>query len=201
VGGEAPRRIPDGELLYLPGFLSPAEADALLERLIALPDWERLRLTLFGKAVSAPRLTAWYGDPGARYGYSGIVHEPLPWPDELGALRERLSSELGLAFDSVLANRYRDGGDSMGWHSDDEKELGSHPVIGSISLGAERRFLLRHRTRKDLETLELSLAHGSLLVMRGDTQQHWKHSLPRALRCKDERVNLTFRRVLGPPPD
>jgi len=196
VGDRAPERIPDGELLYLADFLPVSEADRLLAQLLALPDWERLRLKLFGREVDAPRLTAWYGDEGARYGYSGIVHEPLRWPSVLGDLRRRLHDELGLCFDSVLANRYRDGRDSMGWHSDDEKELGPRPVIGSISLGAERRFLLRHRTRKDLETVELPLAHGSLLLMQGDTQRHWKHSLPKAARCRDERVNLTFRKVL-----
>jgi alkylated DNA repair dioxygenase AlkB len=107
-----------------------------------------------------------------------------------------VACELGLTFDSVLANRYRDGRDSMGWHSDDEKELGPDPVIASVSLGAGRRFRLRHRSRPDLATLDLVLEHGSLLVMQGATQHHWKHCLPRTARPVGERINLTFRRVL-----
>ncbi len=190
------RRIPDGELLYVPGFVAGAEADRLLDSLQALPDWQRLRLRLFGREVLAPRQSAWYGDPGARYGYSGVVHEPAPWPPALAALRDRVACELGLTFDSVLANRYRDGRDSMGWHSDDEKELGPDPVIASVSLGAGRRFRLRHRSRPDLATLDLVLEHGSLLVMQGATQHHWKHCLPRTARPVGERINLTFRRVL-----
>ena len=188
--------IPDGELLYLPGFVPRAEAFALLAELLALPDWEQLRLRIFGRDVDAPRLTAWYGDPGARYGYSGIVHEPRPWPPALAALRVRLRCELGLELNSVLANQYRNGRDSMGWHSDDEPELGPSPVVASISVGAERRFRLRHRTRQDLEPLALELEHGSLLVMRGQTQHCWAHSLPRSERCREPRVNLTFRRVV-----
>lgn len=193
-----PRAFPDAELRYVPGFLPAPEADRLLAALQALPDWRQERLTIFGRVVDAPRLTAWYGDPGVRYAYSGVVHEALPWPAEIRAVRDRLAAELHVVFDGVLANRYRDGRDSMGWHSDDERELGPRPLIASISLGAQRRFLLRHRTRKDLSTIDLPLEHGSLLVMQGDTQRHWRHSLPKTTRCRDERVNLTFRRVLSP---
>ena len=188
--------IPDGELFYLPGFLPRTAADRLLAELLALPDWQQLRLRLFGREVDAPRLTAWYGDPGARYGYSGIVHEPRPWPPVLAALRARLRDELALDLNGVLANQYRDGSDSMGWHSDDEPELGPRPVVASVSLGAERRFRLRHRTRKELASLDLTLEHGSLLVMRGETQHRWEHSLPRSARCRETRVNLTFRPVI-----
>jgi alkylated DNA repair dioxygenase AlkB len=195
--GPASGPIPDGELVYLPSFVSPAAADRLLSTLLDLPDWKRERLTIFGRQVYTPRLTAWYGDPGIGYAYSGVVHTALPWLEELLDLRARMSAELSLSFNGVLANRYRDGRDSMGWHSDDERELGPRPVIASISLGARRRFLLRHRSRKDLATLELSLEHGSLLLMKGDTQHHWRHSVPKAARCTSERVNLTFRRILG----
>ena len=188
--------IPDGELVYLPGFVPRTAADRLLAELLALPDWQQLRLRLFGREVDAPRLTAWYGDPGARYGYSGIVHEPRPWPLVLAALRARLRDELALDLNGVLANQYRDGRDSMGWHSDDEPELGPRPVVASVSLGAERRFRLRHRTRKELAPLDLTLEHGSLLVMRGETQHQWEHSLPRSARCREARVNLTFRPVI-----
>ena len=187
--------IRDGEVVYLPDFVARPEADRILAALIALPDWQQLRLRLFGRQVDAPRLTAWYGDPGCSYAYSGIVHDPLPWPAVVANLRDRLGEKLGTAFNSVLANRYRDGRDSMGWHSDDERELGPAPVIASLSFGAKRRFLLRHRARKDALTHDLTLDHGSLLVMKGKTQRHWKHSVPKAARCRGERVNLTFRRV------
>lgn len=188
--------IPDGELFYLPGFVPRADADRLLAELVALPDWQRLRLRLFGRESEAPRLTAWYADPGARYGYSGIVHEPRPWPPVLAALRARLRDELALDFNGVLANQYLDGRDSMGWHSDNEPELGPRPVIASVSFGAERRFRLRHRMRNRLAPLDLTLEHGSLLVMRGETQHRWEHSLPRSAQCRETRVNLTFRRVV-----
>ena len=189
--GGAPR-----EYAYLPEFIAQSEADRLLDRLLALRDWEQLRLCVFGREVRAPRLTAWYGDPGARYAYSGVVHEPLPWPDCLATLRARLCARLGVGFNSALANLYRDGRDSMGWHSDDEPELGEQPVIASVSLGARRRFRLRHRVRKDVEPIELELEHGSLLAMWGSTQDHWKHSLPKTAGCREVRVNLTFRRVV-----
>ncbi len=195
-----PGDVPDADLAYHRTFLAPADADTLLEALLALPDWRRERLHLFGRDLDAPRLTAWFGDPGVSYAYSGITHVAAGWPAPIAALRDRLAAALGVRFNAVLANRYRDGRDSMGWHSDDERELGRRPVIASLSLGAQRRFLLRHRSRKDLETLDLPLEHGSLLVMQGDTQRHWRHSLPKTTRCHAERVNLTFRKVRACSP-
>jgi alkylated DNA repair dioxygenase AlkB len=180
---------------YQEGFVPREEADEILDVLLALPDWKRERLRLFGRDVDAPRLIAWYGDPGCRYAYSGIVHDPLPWPEVAASLRGRVQDALGVSFNGVLANRYRNGRDSMGWHSDDERELGRDPVIASLSFGAERRFLLRERGGEDPETREFTLCHGSLLLMRGDSQRRFKHSLPKTTRCHDERVNLTFRCV------
>ena len=190
-----PESTPDGEVAYEPCFLDPPEADALFAALQSLPDWHQEELEIFGRKVHTPRLVAWYGDPGVRYRYSGVDHEALPWPSSLAALRERLRASLGVAFNGVLANRYRDGRDSMGWHSDDERELGPRPVIAAVSLGAQRRFLMRHRTRKELATLDLPLEHGSLLVMRGETQRHWRHAIPKTARPVGERVSLTFRLV------
>ena len=189
--------IPDGEVSYCPDFLESAEADRALEALLARRDWERLRGRIFGREVELPRWTAWWGDRGARYQYSGLTHVARGWPAFVEALRDRLQAEIGVCFNSVLANRYRDGHEYMGWHSDDERELGDCPVIASLSFGAERRFLMRHRSRKDLEIAEWVLGHGSLLLMAGDTQRHWKHRLPPMARCKAERVNLTFRQVRG----
>lgn len=188
--------IPDGGYRHVPGFLATAEADALLAALVPLPDWQRELVRMFGREYRTPRSTAWYGDSGASYRYSGLTRQPLPWPACLEPLRERLRAELGVPFNSVLANLYRDGSDNLGWHSDDERDLGERPVIASISVGATRRFLLRHRTRRDVETIELELAHGSLLVMHGTTQSHWKHRIPKSVSCTAPRVNLTFRRVI-----
>lgn len=187
--------IPDGEVSYRPHFVEPAEADRTLERLIAQPDWQCLRSRLFGREVELPRLTAWWGEADARYRYSGITHVADGWPRFVEDLRDRLQAELGLCFNSVLANRYLDGRQYMGWHSDDERDLGEQPVIASLSFGAERRFLMRHRERKDVQTFEWVLGHGSLLLMGGETQRHWKHRLPPMARCRAERVNLTFRNV------
>ena len=149
---------------------------------------------MFGRVVPAPRLEAWYGDEGASYTYSGLAHEPLPWTHELHELRSRVESETGASFNSVLANLYRDGNDSNGWHADDEDELGAEPIIASLSFGTPRRFLLRHRASR--ETVELALNPGSLLVMRGLTQQCWQHSIPKQRAVHQARINLTFRRVV-----
>ena len=142
-----------------------------------------------------PRLNAWYGDPGCRYGYSGTRFEPLPWTETLTDIKERLTATLGVAFNSMLANRYRDGRDSVAWHSDDEPELGRNPVIASVSLGATRRFTLKHKSRRDIRPLAVDLTHGSLLVMSGPTQHQWLHQIAKTTRIVGERINLTFRYI------
>lgn len=175
-----------------PHWLPPDEADALRASLVETVPWEVHRIRLFGREHASPRLSCWIGDPGARYCYSGTVFEPRPWPGALASIRDRLSNALGVDFNSVLANRYRHGRDAMGWHSDDEPELGVDPVIASLSLGATRRFLLKHRTDPS-QRLALELTHGSLLVMSGPTQRNYRHALPRTARPVGERLNLTFR--------
>jgi len=185
------------EARYQPGFLAPAEADELLVRLLQGRDWEQLELRIFGRRVPAPRLSAWYGAPDAVYRYSGVVHQPRPWPVCLAELRERLFARLGVRFNSVLANLYRNGRDSVGWHSDDEPELGGEPVIASVSLGARRRFLIRPRRETNAASVALELEHGSLFTMWGATQRDWKHCVPKSAGCSEPRVNLTFRRILG----
>lgn len=182
----------DAQLDFDPRWLTVMDADALFARLRADITWVTHRIRLFGREVDSPRLSCWIGDPGTAYTYSGARFEPHPWPAALLALRERLRHDVGVPFNSVLANLYRDGRDSMGWHSDDERELGVEPVIASISLGAARRFVLRHRRDPDSK-LALDLPHGSLLLMRGQTQRHWRHALPRTARPMGERINLTFR--------
>jgi alkylated DNA repair dioxygenase AlkB len=180
---------------YEAGWLSAGEADALLLALREQVPWETHRIRLFGKWHDSPRLSCWIGDHGASYVYSGVRFEPHPWPPALAALRERVSDASGVAMNSVLANLYRDGRDAMGWHSDDEPELGPRPVIASVSLGGERRFAFKHR-REPSSKFAIALAHGSLLVMSGDTQAEWRHALPRTARPVAPRINLTFRRIL-----
>jgi alkylated DNA repair dioxygenase AlkB len=190
--------LPDAHVRLARGWLAPAQAKALMDALLREVPWEAHRIRLFGREVDSPRLSCWIGDAGAAYRYSGTRFQPRPWLPALAALRGRLQDELGEPFNSVLANRYRDGADAMGWHSDDEPELGPRPLIASLSLGATRRFLLRHR-RDAGARLALDLEPGSLLLMGGDTQRHWKHALPRTRRPVGERINLTFRQVI--PPD
>lgn len=182
------------EVRYRPGWLGRDEADALLAALQAQVPWEVHRIRMFGRWVDSPRLSCWIGDPGASYVYSGARFEPRPWPAALQALRARIDAEAGVAMNSVLANLYRDGRDAMGWHSDDEPELGPRPVIASVSLGGVRRFALKHRRDAALKGV-LELPHGSLLVMSGDTQRLYRHALPRTSRVAAPRINLTFRQV------
>lgn len=186
--------LPGADVRWLPGWLAPAEAAALMAHLLAGVEWEVHRIRLFGRMVDSPRLSCWIGDPEASYRYSGTRFAPHPWPPALLPLRERLAAELGVAFNSVLANRYRDGRDAMGWHSDDERELGPRPLIASLSLGATRRFVLRHRQQPALrQALELSA--GGLLLMGGETQRLYRHALPRTAKPVGERINLTFRSI------
>jgi alkylated DNA repair dioxygenase AlkB len=188
--------LPDADLRYEAEWIERPRADALFAELLAEVPWERHRPNLFGREIDAPRLSSWIGDPDATYTYSRVRFEPRRWTPTLAALRDDLASRLGIRFNSVLANLYRDGRDSMGWHSDAERELGPRPVIASLSLGAPRRFRLRDR-RDRSRGLDLDLAHGSLLLMAGDTQTYYRHDLPRCARVCQARINLTFRRIMG----
>ncbi len=173
---------------YHPGWVD--DADRLFDQLRGDICWEQHTIRLYGRTVPTPRLTAWMGD--SAYRYSGIVNMPAPWPEALAELRERLRKHLGVDFNSCLANLYRDGTDSMGYHSDDEPELGPRPTIASISLGDRRRFLLRHRTTR--ERWSWDLGHGDLLVMRDESQRDYAHAVPKTSRPVGPRMNLTFRR-------
>lgn len=188
--------LPGASLRYWADWLPTAEADALFAALTATIPWERHRLRLFGREIDAPRLSCWIGDSGAAYTYSRVRFEPWPWAPTLATLRARLEIACGARFNSVLANLYRDGRDSMGWHSDDEPELGSEPLIASISLGGVRRFRLRARDGSGAG-LSLDLAHGSLLLMAGATQRLYRHDLPKTRATIAPRINLTFRCIRG----
>ncbi len=181
----------DGELRYYQHFLTSQLADKLYQQLDDTLDWREETLTIMGKQVTAPRLVCWHGDPDAVYCYSGITHNPLPWTPALNQIKEQIYQLSGFNFNSVLGNFYRNGQDSMGWHADKEKQLGMNPVIASLSLGAERLFKLRHR--KNGQTVDIILEHGSLLIMSGSLQHHWRHCLPKTRSCRTPRINLTFR--------
>jgi alkylated DNA repair dioxygenase AlkB len=190
-----PLPLQGAELAFDPHWLAHEAADALYAAVLEEVAWEVHRIRLFGREHDSPRLSSWIGDPDAHYRYSGADFRPHPWPPALLGIRRRLTEELGAPFNSVLANRYRDGRDAMGWHSDDEPELGPAPVIASLSLGASRRFTLKHRRDASLKAA-LELGHGSLLVMSGATQANYRHALPRTAKPVGERINLTFR-VIG----
>jgi len=192
--GKAVRLINTSDFEYIQNFLGCDRAHHLLHKLHTELAWQQQEITLFGRTVLQPRLSCWYGDRDARYAYSGLHLEPLPWHPELLILRDLLQEVVQMPFNSVLANAYRDGRDSMGWHADDEKELGFEPLIASVSLGACRRFLLKARRGKALT--ELQLEHGSLLLMRGKSQSAFRHSLPKTTKPVGLRINLTFRQIL-----
>ncbi|PKV14360.1 alpha-ketoglutarate-dependent dioxygenase AlkB [Xanthomonas prunicola] len=186
--------LPHARIHWCRGWLQAADADALMQALLDQVQWEVHRIRMFGRVVDSPRLSSWIGDPDASYRYSGTQFAPQPWLEVLQPVRARLQDETGCPFNSVLVNRYRSGADAMGWHSDDEPELGAQPMIASLSLGAARRFAFRHCNDAALkQTLELG--HGDLLLMAGETQQHYKHALPRTARPVGERINLTFRQI------
>jgi alkylated DNA repair dioxygenase AlkB len=189
-----PLALPGAELALDPHWLDGARADALFAALLADVPWEVHRIRLFGREVDSPRRSCWIGDPDASYRYSGVRYAPRPWPQVLLPIRARLDAELGIGFNSVLANLYRDGRDRMGWHRDDERELGAQPVIASISLGAARRFVLKQRADPKVSRA-ITLPHGSLLLMAGDTQAHYRHALPATAKAVGPRINLTFRRL------
>ena len=187
-------KLPDAELFFYPQLLESNQADILLASLKQEIEWTQNTIRFYGKESLVPRLEAWYGDPGKSYSYSGIHMNPKPWTQNLIQIKRAIEPIAKVTFNSVLINYYRDGKDRVAWHSDDEKELGQNPVIGSISLGAERKFKMRHRQYKTNGLkYEIMLNHGSFLLMKGTTQHHWMHEIPRTAKPTDPRINLTFR--------
>ncbi len=187
--------LPGADLLFYPDWLGVELADSLMKAARENIAWECHRIKIFGREVDSPRLSCWIGDAGASYVYSQTRFEPRAWLPELQVLRLRLQNEFECKFNSVLANCYRDGADSMGWHSDNEPELGKQPVIASISLGAARRFSFKARA-ESAKAVHLELSHGSLLLMRGDTQKNYRHALAKTSKPVGERINLTYRNIL-----
>ncbi|WP_372862054.1 alpha-ketoglutarate-dependent dioxygenase AlkB [Spongiibacter sp.] len=186
-----------GQLHYQPEFVSAA--DTLYRVLRDSVAWQQPVLRIYGRQRPTPRLVSFVGDPGLSYRYSGQCHHSADWPAGVAALRERLANEFQLRFNCALLNYYRDGGDSMAWHSDDETELGTSPAIASISLGERRDFRFRPKPRgaaAGQPAQTIALEHGSLLLMLPPTQANWQHCVPRRVGCGG-RINITFRQLIG----
>ena len=189
-------RLPvDGDVAYFPAFFSPTQSRIFFETLQSEVAWKHEPITMFGKRVMQPRLTAWYGDDDKPYRYSGLTMTPQRWSPAVLAIKAQIEPLSGVSFTGALLNLYRDGADSMGWHQDDEKELGANPVIGSVSLGVARDMQFRHVRDKKLKC-SLELGDGSFLLMRGETQHHWQHAIPKRAAVNGPRINLTFRVIL-----
>ncbi|MEM8846000.1 MAG: alpha-ketoglutarate-dependent dioxygenase AlkB [Bacteroidota bacterium] len=182
----------DSDISYYPNFLDKKKADFYHEILKTNTPWQQDDIKVFGKVYAQPRLTALYGNNGKSYSYSNITMKAHPFTKELQQLKDLVDQEAAAAFTTCLLNLYRDGKDSNGWHADDEKELGQNPIIASISLGAGRFFHLRHKSDKNLKH-KILLEHGSLLLMKGETQHFWQHQIAKTAKKVDERINLTFR--------
>lgn len=182
-----------GLLLYAPQLFSTDEADRLFAALRDDIDWRQEKA--YGQPL--PRLNAWFADAGLTYSYSGLTHYGEGWPEWLSAVKARVEAAAGAPFNSLLLNRYRDGQDSIGFHTDAEPELGLNPAVATVSFGAERALMLRHRRSKEKRVCPL--AHGSLLVMAGTSQHHWLHGMPKTDEPVGERISLTFRQIVGKP--
>jgi alkylated DNA repair dioxygenase AlkB len=184
-----------GEVLYHQHFLSQSESLNYFNFLDTNVNWQQTQISMYGKTYDLPRLTAWYGDEGTEYKYSGILNRPLPWISELLILKEKIERICNCEFNSLLLNKYRSGLDKVSWHQDNEKEFGVNPIIASLSLGAERRFDIRNLANTKVKH-SFQLSAGSLIVMKGDFQQNWEHQIPVQKKILAPRINLTFRKVL-----
>lgn len=189
-----PLAVPDADLRFMHGFYPPDECAVLLAALLEQTPWRQERIEVWGKVHDQPRLTSWHGDPGTDYTYSGVTLATYPWTPLLSRLRSDIEQATGHRYNSVLLNLYRNQHDGVGWHSDNERELGGMPVIASLSLGETRSFRLRHRERRHAP-VSIALTDGSLLLMAGATQRNWQHAIPKERREKGPRINLTFRQI------
>ena len=187
--------VPDAEIIYYPHFFDTEESDLLFQELLLTIPWQQDDIKVFGKVHAQPRLTALFGNEGKSYSYSNIKMQPHSWNPILQNLKLKAEAVSETEFTTVLLNLYRDGKDSNGWHADNEKELGTNPVIASLSFGADRYFHLQHNNDKNLK-LKILLEHGSLLVMKGTTQHFWKHQIPKTAKPIGSRINLTFRSIV-----
>ena len=185
----------NGEAILYPQFFAVGESDDYLAQLTNRINWKQEPIKMFGKQIMQPRLTALYGDVEKKYSYSGITMQPMQWIEPLLKIKEQIEPIAAVHFTTALLNFYRNGSDSMGWHRDNEKELGRNPVIGSVSFGVARKFQFRNYTdKKQVKNIELT--HGSFLLMQGETQHHWEHQLPKTSQTILPRINITFRVIV-----
>lgn len=184
-------QILNGEYLYIPNFFDVPKANEYLKSFKENIIWKQESMKMYGKQVMFPRLTSWYGESDKPYTFSGITLQPHPWTKELMEIKAVIEPVCEVVFNSVLLNLYRDGNDSISWHTDAEKELGKNPLIASVNFGAERKFQIRHNQTQEI--IDIHLKHGSLLVMQGELQHFWKHQVPKQKKITEERINLTFR--------
>ena len=182
-----------GTAIYYGKILSSEEANQYFDLLMQNIQWENDDLVFFGKHVTTKRKVAWYGESEYLYTYSSTTKRALAWTKELSELKQIVEKYAGTKFNSCLLNLYHNGNEGMGWHSDDEKPLGKNNTIASLSFGAERKFLFKHKQTKQIVTLVLE--HGSLLLMKGATQSNWLHNLPKSKNIAQPRINLTFRTI------
>lgn len=181
---------------YIENFFNLDESQLYMRNLTQSVLWRREKIKMWGKEIVTKRRIAWYADDGKSYTYSGSTFFPSQWNNVLLQLKEKVENYSEIKFNSVLLNEYPNGEVGMGWHSDDEKELGTDPIIASLSFGANRDFIFKHKTDRSIENVKLHLKSGSLLLMLGSTQHYWKHSLPKRLKVKEPRINLTFRNII-----
>lgn len=187
-------KIENGEFIYFPNFFNKAESNSFFKSLRENILWKQESMNMYGKKIDFPRLTAWYGNNDKPYSFSGITLQPTPWTNDILTIKNKIEPVAKSSFNSVLLNLYRDGNDSISWHTDAEKELGINPIIASVNFGATRKFQLRHIKTK--EKLEIELTHGSLLIMQGELQHFWQHQVPKTSKVIGERINLTFRVII-----
>lgn len=192
-----PISMPDADVSILHGIEMPLPYDAMMRKLHEQTKWQQESVKIYGKEYDQPRLVSLYGDGGKRYDYSGISMHPLPWTDLLREIKRRIEDCTDATFNAVFLNLYRDHNDSMGFHSDDEKELGKNPVIASLTFGASRIFRLKHKFNKELPPIKVSLDAGTVLLMKGQTQHFWKHGINKQTEPCGPRINLTFRTLLS----
>ncbi len=186
--------LPPELLDYRPGVFSADESACLMKKLISEMPWQQKLVKMYDKKILTPRLTVWVGDPGTDYSFSGEKHNPLPWTEDLLMIKNRIEPLAGITFNSVLLNYYRDGNDSVAWHSDNESVLGENPVVVSVTFGQVRSFDIRNK-KDHAQKYAVKLEDGSYLLMKGDLQKYWEHRIAKSTKPMNERLNLTFRIV------
>lgn len=192
---EFKKTLKDGWIFYKENFLPPTEADKIFHHLLNTLKWESGEIKMFGKSIKIPREEVYFADKDKNYSYSGRKMDLKDWDEELLILKSKVEEFSLFKFNACLANLYRTGQDSNGWHADNEKMLGKNPVIASLSFGQERKFQLKHNNKQD--KFQLKLNHGSLLIMGGGLQHFWKHQVPKEKNVINPRINLTFRNIIS----